>query len=181
MKNQIKKIIICFITVSCLFSCSNNKKVLTGKWEMSRTIKTELRYAPDDPTAVFGYFYMKQIIQYDFSENKYCKTIEQKFIRTEFIGGPDFLTDEQKADIENSLSSMNSIYVIKGDFTQKSNSILFNPLTCSKDGIEETFAEACKKDPKLEAHSKASKYSFKNDELIISDEVGNLGHFKICE
>ncbi len=120
MKNFIRTIIL-LGTILALSACS--KKVntpVTGTWKMARTVKTDMLYEQNVPSSVFGYFYIRQIIQYDFSEdNTFSKTIEQKFDRTEYLEVANFLTEEQKDDIQKSLEAMDSVYVLKGSYEQK--------------------------------------------------------------
>lgn len=180
MKNFIKTIFALSVIILNLSACSRNSNPpISGKWEMSRTIKTEMLYEQNVPSSVFGYFYIRQIIQYDFAEdNTFSKTIEQKFEKTEYLEEANFLTEEQKADIQKSLESMNSVYVLKGSFQQKSKKINFTLETCAKDGDVLSFQEASKNDPKLLSHAKPAKYKFEGDKLILTDEVGNLSSFK---
>lgn len=169
-----------FLLLSFVFvSCGNvDNSRIEGEWSSTRTIKTELRYAQDDPSSVYGYFYIKQTIVYDFKQDSsFQKSIKQNYIRTEI--SPEFETvmADQMEGIEQSLQALNSTYDITGKYELTKKKISYIPESYSING--ETYNPDFIKEnvQYLLSHTAPSKYSIDDDKLFITDELGNLSEF----
>jgi len=179
MKKYLLVLLICSLAFTFTACGKVDNSIIAGNWTSNRTVKTELRYDQDDPTSVYGYFYINQSISYNFDlDNTFSKKVNQVYTKTEIIPGFESLVGDQLENVEQYLQSLNSAYVITGKYELSKKKIAFTAENYNVNGEDYTPDFVKENAQYLLLQTVPSKYSVEPGKLLITDELGNLTEFK---
>lgn len=179
MKKTFISCVLIILSV-CFVACKKvDTAIVEGKWTTKRTIKTELNYDKDDLASVYGYFYIDQIISYDFEPDfLFKKTVEQKYVKYEILPGFESLINDQLENLNQYFDTLNSVYDISGKYNLTKRKISFSAEKYTINGNEFDSDFVKENAPFLLTQTITTKYSFNDGNLILTDELGNLTEFK---